>query len=198
MTFGVRRSKTDMFGPGGRALLRAEDLPAPWRGSVDASLALIEDFDREISLIERELRQAGIDHPYVGLLITVPGIAWVLGYTIAAEIGDVGRFASAAKLIAYSGLCPRVHQSGERDRRGGLAKNGPRYLRWALVEAAQHAAPSPYYRPIYERTIRRLGRDRGSKVARVVVARKLAGAIWHMLNRTEPFAPRGATLRLAA
>jgi transposase len=65
----------------------------------------------------------------VPLLTTVPGIAWVLGYTIAAEIGDISRFASPRKLSGYTGLCPRVYQSGESDRRGPLSKMGPRYLR---------------------------------------------------------------------
>ena len=69
-------------------------------------------------------------------LVTVPGIAWILAYTIGSEIGDISRFRTPTKLIAYTGLCPRVYQSGERDRRGPLAKNGPRYLRWALIEAA--------------------------------------------------------------
>jgi transposase len=66
----------------------------------------------------------------------VPGISWVLAYTIAAELGDIDRFPTPRKLVGYSGLCPRVYQSGERDQRGPLAKQGPRYLRWALVEAA--------------------------------------------------------------
>ena len=96
-----------------------------------------------------DLRAAGADHPYVPLLVTVPGIAWVLGYTIAAEIGDIGRFASAKKLVGYTGLCPFVRQSGRRDDRGPLAKNGPKYLRWALIEAATHAARHPAYpRPL--------------------------------------------------
>jgi hypothetical protein len=77
------------------------------------------------------------------VLCSVPGISWVLAYTIAAELGDIGRFPSPRKLAGYSGLCPRVYQSGERDLRGPLAKQGPRYLRWALVEAATHAAPTP-------------------------------------------------------
>ncbi len=41
--------------------------------------------------------------PYIPLLTTIPGIAWVLGYTIAAEIGDIARFASPRKLIGYTG-----------------------------------------------------------------------------------------------
>ena len=126
------------------------------------------------------------------MLLTVPGIGWVLAYTIAAEIGDIARFPSARKLVGYSGLCPRVYQSGESDRRGPLAKQGPKYLRWALVEAALHARTHPAYRERYERTKRRLGKQRGPKVAQVDLARRLAEALWHMLTRNQPFAPAGA------
>src|SRR6266508_2408361 len=93
----------------------------------------------------------GVDHPYVPLLTSVPGVAWVLGYTIASEIGDIGRFASPRKLVGYTGLTPRVEQSGERDRRGPLRKNWPNYLRWALIKAAHTAGRDPYRRPIVER-----------------------------------------------
>ena len=129
--------------------------------------------------------------PYVPRLMTAPGIAWVLGYTIASEVGDIARFSSPKKLAGYTGLCPRVHQSGGKDHRGPLSKNGPKYLRWALIEAAIHAARHPCYREHYERTKRRLGRQRGPKVARVEIARKLAEAIWFMLTRNEDFAPAG-------
>ena len=122
----------------------------------------------------------------------------MLGYTIASEIGDISRFATARKLVGYTGLCPRVYQSGERDRRGPLAKNGPRYLRWALIEASTHASRHLCYRDRYERTTKRLGKQRGSRVARVEVARSLAEAIWHMLTKQRPFAPAGPRAPLAA
>src|SRR5262245_29540863 len=77
---------------------------------------------------------------YVPLLCTVPGISWVLVYTIAAELGDINRFPSPRKLAGYSGLCPRVYQSGERDLRGPLSKQGPRYLRWMSWEGPPVAA----------------------------------------------------------
>ena len=124
-------------------LLQRLQIPQPWQGTLAASLRLIDELDREIDSLERELRRLGAEHAYIPLLTSIPGIAWVLGYTIAAEIGDIGRFASPRKLAAYTGLCPRVEQSGERDRRGPLTKRGPRYLRWALIEAAQHAAATP-------------------------------------------------------
>ena len=189
---------SDLFGVSGRRLLARLALPEPWSSNVQASLRLIDELDREIDSCESELRRLGADHRYVPLLMTIPGIAWVLGFTIACEIGDIERFPSPTKLSGYTGLCPRVYQSGELDRRGPLAKNGPRYLRWALIEAAQHAARSPHYRPLYERTKSRLGRNRGSKIARIAVARKLAEAIWQMLSRNQPFAPAGAPKSLAA
>jgi len=191
IAFGHPCPVSDLFGVGGRQLLERLALPEAWRETLETSLYLVDELDEEIHECERELKQLGADHPYVPLLTTIPGIAWTLGYTIAAEIGDIARFPSPVKLIGYTGLCPRVYQSGESDRRGPLRKNGPRYLRWALIEAAQHAARSPAYpyRPLYERTRDRLGKNRGGKVAKVVIARKLAEAIWHMLTRNQPFQP---------
>jgi transposase len=119
-------------------------------------------------------------------------------YTIAAEIGDIDRFPAPRKLAGYSGLCPRVYQSGERDLRGPLSKQGPRYLRWALVEAATHACTHPVYRDRYQQTKARVGKQRGAKVAQIDLARRLSEAIWHMLTRNERFAPKGATDPLAA
>ena len=65
-------------------------------------------------------------------------------------------------------------------------------LRWALIEAAVHAARHPLYADRYRRTKTRLGRQRGPKVAQVDLARRLAEAIWHMLTTNKPFAPAGA------
>jgi transposase len=198
MSFGHACPVSDLFGHAGRELLARLDFPDPWRADVEAALALIDDLDSQISAIERELRQLGVEHPYVTLLQTVPGIAWVLGYTIAAEIGDITRFPSPVKLTGYTGLCPKVRQSGSMDRRGPLAKTGPKYLRWALMEAATHACRHPVYRDSYQHTKQRLGRQRGARVAQIEIARRLAEAIWHMLTRNQPFAPAGAALPLAS
>src|SRR5215210_4880858 len=85
---------SDLFGLRGRRLLAELGLPEPWQGTIEASLRLIDELEREIGACERELRRLGADHRYVPLLLTVPGISWVLAYTIAAEIGDIGRFAT--------------------------------------------------------------------------------------------------------
>ena len=189
---------SDLFGVRGRQLLANLGLPEPWQGTIEPSLRLIDELEREITDCERELRRLGANHRYVPLLCTIPGISWVLAYTIAAELGDINRFPTPAKLAGYTGLCPRVYQSGERDLRGPLAKQGPRYLRWALVEAATHACTHPAYRDRYQQTKARIGKQRGAKVAQIDLARRLTEAIWHMLTREQPFAPAGATDPLAA
>jgi len=122
----------------------------------------------------------------------------VLASTIAAEPGDISRFPTPRKLAGYTGLCPRAYQSGERDPRGPLAKQRPRYLRWALVEAATHARTHPTDRDRHQQTKTRIGKQRGAKVAQVDLARRLSEAIWHTLTRGEPLAPKGATDPLAA
>ncbi|MCC6946045.1 MAG: IS110 family transposase, partial [Thermomicrobiales bacterium] len=135
ITHGVPVSERDLFGAGGRRRLGRLRLPEPWQTTVQVTLELIDHLDREINAQERQLRAEGADHPYLPLLLSAPGVGWVLGYAIASELGEISRFASWQKLVGYSGLCPRVEQSGESDRRGPLRKNGPKWLRWALVEA---------------------------------------------------------------
>jgi transposase len=198
INFGKPCPVTDLFGVEGRALLARLQVPEPWRGNITASVKLIDDLEDQIAEINRKLREGHAKHPYIPLLMSAPGIGWVLAFTIAAEIGQVERFASPEKLAGYTGLCPRVNQSGDKDRRGPLTKHGPTYLRWALLEATMHALKHPAYAQRYQRNKRRLGKQRGAKVAQVDIARRLAHAIWHMLSRNQQFAPRGAAFRLAA
>jgi transposase len=198
INFGRPCPVTDLFGVEGRRLLRGLQVPEPWRGNITASLELIDDLEREISVINARLKAGHADHPYIPLLMSAPGIGWVLAFTIAAEIGEIERFSSPEKLTGYTGLCPRVNQSGDKDRRGPLTKHGPTYLRWAMLEATMHALKHPAYAERYQRNKRRMGRQRGAKVAQIDIARRLTHAIWHMLSRNEEFAPRGAAFRLAA
>src|SRR5215217_1247604 len=198
INFGKPCPVTDLFGVEGRELLARLQVPEPWRGNITASVELIDDLEGQIAEINRRLREGHANHPYIPLLLSVPGIGWVLAFTIAAEIGQIERFPSPEKLAGYTGLCPRVNQSGDKDRRGPLTKHGPRYLRWAMLEATMHALRHPAYSARYQRNKRRLGKQRGAKVAQIDIARRLAHAIWHMLARKEEFAPRGAALRLAA
>jgi transposase len=193
LTHGKPCPLADLFGLRGRQLLARLEPPEPWRGTIEASHRPSDELDREISDCERELRPLGADHRYLPPLCTVPGISRVLAHTIAAEPGDIARFPSPRKPAAYSGLRPRVYRSGERDLRGPLTKQGPRYPRWALLEAATHARTHPAHRDRHQRLKARVGKQRGAKVAQVDLARRPSEAIWHMLTRQQPLAPAAAT-----
>ena len=130
-----------------RQILARLGLPEPRQGTIEASLCLIDELDREITDSERELRRLRADHRYVPLLLTVPGIGPDRGHSPPRSATST---ASPARQAAGN-RSPRVYQSGERDLRGPLAKRGPKYLRWALVEAATHACTAAIYRDRYSR-----------------------------------------------
>lgn len=75
-------------------------------------------------------------------LQSMRGISHVVAATIAAELGDLTRFANPEKLMAFLGLIPSEHSSGERVNKGSITKTGNRHVRKALVEAA-HAYRFP-------------------------------------------------------
>jgi transposase len=182
----------------GRQLLARLELPEPWQATIDASLRLIDELDREITGCERELRRLGADHRYVPCSAPYPGSAGCSrtrsppsSATSTASPPHASSPATAASARASTNPASATCAAP-------LAKQGPRYLRWALVEAATHACTHPIYQHRYQRTKARIGRPRGAKVAQVDLARRLAEAIWHMLTREQPFAPAGATDPLAA
>ena len=121
MTFGHPCPVSDLFGHAGRELLDRLAIPDPWRRNVDAGLELIDELELQIARLTCELKRQGADHRYIPLLVTAPGFGWINAFTVASEIGDIERFASPAKLCGYTGLCPRVIQSGGSDRRGPIS-----------------------------------------------------------------------------
>jgi transposase len=167
-------------------LLTQRGMPAVWRRSIAEALAVIDLLDGRIAPLEAELGPLARADPRVLLLTTIPGVGELLGLTLASEIAEVARFPTARKLIGYAGLAPRVNQSGDRSRTGALSKAGSRTLRWAAVEAAQHAwRPSNPWHRLYSELAERQGKN----PAKAAVARKILIASWHVLSRQEPFKP---------
>ena len=190
ITFGNQRHMSDQFDVVGRKLLKELEMPEPWRSHVDASLMLIDDLEARITQIAKDLAPLGRRSPLRPHLDDArPGFGWITSFTVACEIGDISRFSSPVKLTGTP-ACAAVKQSGQMDQRGRCPSTA-RYLRWGLMEAAIAATSQPLYRERYQRTKRRLGRQRGPKVAQIDLARQLTEAIWYMLTRNEPFAPAG-------
>jgi transposase len=173
--------------PDGLALLESRGVPEVWRRSIVEALAVIDWLDRRLAPLERELLPLARADARVVLLQTIPGIGPLLGLTVASEIGDVARFASARRLVGYAGLAPKVKQSGQSSRTGPLSKAGSKTLRWSAVEAAQQAwrESNPWHQ-LYRDVAKRQGKTNAAKAA---VARKVLIAAWHVLSREQPFKP---------
>ena len=183
---------SDLFGVTGRQWLATLELPVEERESVDAGLRQIEFLDSEIAAVERLIARQALNWPEIRRLMTVPGVNLICAATFIAAIGDVGRFFTSRKLVAYLGLDPKVRQSGEAPARSGrISKRGSAAARWALVEAAWSVVgqPGPLH-AFYDRTRAR----RGHGKAIVASARKLAVLFWCMLTRREDYAHQQPSL----
>ena len=124
--------------------------------------------------------------------MTVPGVNVICAATFLAAVGDIRRFRTAAALVGYLGLDPRVRQSGSEPAKGGrISKRGSASARWVLVEAAWSVVqqPGPLH-AFYERIRAR----RGHGKAIVAVARKLAALFWCLLSRGEDYAHQQPSL----
>jgi transposase len=186
--WGLKLPTTRLRQPDAMDLLERRGVPEVWRRSVAEALAVVDWLDERLAPLERELGPLARADRRVALLVSIPGVAELLGLTLAVEIGDVARFPEARKLVGYSGLTPRVMQSGQSSRTGKLSKSGSRLLRWAAIEAAQQAwrPANPWHRLYLDVKARSGGKTNPAKAA---VARKVLIAAWHVLALEQPFKP---------
>jgi transposase len=123
-------------------------------------------------------------------LDTIPGISTTLAATILGEIGDIQRFPSLKQLVAYAGLDPTIHQSGQfRATQARLSKRGSPYLRRAVWMAATMARQyNPDLAAFYQRK-RRQGKHHN--VAMAAVCHRLLARIYVVLKEQRPYEVRG-------
>jgi transposase len=179
---GIQRPYSDLFGPAGTRFLTEVELRADPRQRLDSMLSLIADFTREIDATSAEIDRRARQDPYVTVLCQIRGIGRYTALLVIAEIGDITRFPDARHLCAWAGLTPTVRSSDGKARLGHISHQGSPALRWALVEAAQHAARGGGpLRDSYERIAKR----RGKSVAKVAVARKILTLCFYGLRDGE-------------
>jgi transposase len=109
---------------------------------------------------------------------TIPGIGATLGAVFVAEIGDVGRFATAPQLACWAGLTPRHHESDTHIRRGSITKQGSRLVRWAAVESVQRLPATSKVGQIRDR----VGARRGHNIGVVAAARRQLEYVYYALR----------------
>jgi transposase len=176
----------DILGPKGRAWLLAQLLPDDEGAAIERHIREYDRLTDDLRVVERELARDALGSAETKRLMTIPGIDMIVAVGLLAAIGPIDRFTSPGRLVAFLGLNPSVHQSGNSPaRHGRITKQGPCHARTMLVEAAWQAVRGPGpLRAFYERVRGR----RGTHVAAVAVARKITVIVWHLLTRGEDYA----------
>ena len=183
---------SDLFGVKGRAWLRALELPLEEAETVAACLRHVEFLDSEIAAVEREIARQALESPELRRLLTVPGVNVICAATFLAAVGDIRRFPTSRKLVGYLGLTrASTSPAARRPRADGSPSRArpPRAGRSSRRPGRPSSSPARL-RAFYERIRAR----RGSKIAVVAVARKLAALFWSLLSRGEDYAHQQPSL----
>ena len=182
---------TDLFGARGRRILGQclEALPSQTRYATQSLLDELDHLQTRIEEFEGRMVNVFGEITALGIIKTLPGVAFILGVVILTEVGDVERFPSSSHLASYAGVTPRVHSSGGHTRHGRTRPDVNHYLKWAYAEAAnvtmmhRRRHPQQHVSRLYERVKRR----RGHPKAIGAVGRHLAEATYWMLTKQEPY-----------
>jgi transposase len=138
----------------------------------------------QIDKLDEAVIQAAESHPCAVILMQLAGVGPVTALAFVLIIGPVSRFANSKKVVSYLGLNPSEESSGGRQRLGAISKQGNPMMRYLLVEAAQTASRLD---PELRRDYQRLKFRRGSGVAKVAIARKLAVRLyWKLREAAQP------------
>ncbi len=145
----------------------------------DELVERVAHFNAAVKRTDRFLDEIAKDYPEIEAIIDIRGIGLYSALLIVAEIGEPDRFTNPEQVSASTGLTPRVRQSGQCDFHGPVSKEGSRWFRWILVEAAMKVIKGDHrLNNFYLRVKRRAGFAR----ARVAVARKLSEICWKRLR----------------
>jgi transposase len=175
---GVIPELTTLFGPAGRRWLAELQLPDGARGRLDAGLRLIDAITIEVGRGDADLRACFAGDHRVRRLLPIPGVGLVTAATVVAEVWDIQRFPAPERLCSWAGLTPGERTSDAHTRRGHITKQGSRWLRWMLVEAATTAIRDPQL----GRFAQQIAQRRGPKIARVALARRLLTLCYYALR----------------
>jgi len=178
------------------------------QATFDSYLLALQQNEERLERMDVRLAEFGAQEPYrepVAWLRCFRGIDTVTAVSIVAELHDFRRFRSARSLMAYLGLVPSEHSSGESERRGSITKSGNRHVRRLLVEAAWHNRHRPgislplrrrresqpdrvlaiadrAQARLSQRYVRMSARGKPNPKTVVAMARELVGYLWATLH----------------
>jgi transposase len=183
MNQGVQK-KRRLWSKAGQKVLR--ELPLQlWAGRRrEDLLSVLAVLDQQIQSLDLAVTEAAEKDPQARLLMTQPGVGPVTSLAFVLTLGDVSRFRRGKQVASYLGLIPREYSSGGRQRLGSISKQGNRFLRMLLVEAAQCVVR---YDPQFRSEYLHRCHQKPKGVAKVAAARKLAIRLYWMLRTRKAY-----------
>ena len=137
----------------------------------------IEDIEKSIDILLKNTQS---------VITSVPGIGFVAAASILGEIGNIERFSSSSKLLAFAGLDPKVRQSGTFYAKSSrMSKRGSRSLRYTLIYAAWNVVRNNQIFKIYYEHKRSQGKSHYQALGHV--AHKLVRVLFKLLSDNIPF-----------
>lgn len=156
-------------------------------------LEVINTIDSRIRNIDAEIKsRIKIREEDLKIAMSVPGIGFVSGSTILAEIGNIKDFKTSEKLASWAGIVPSVYQSADKLSLGSITKRGSKHLRWILVEVA-NASIRVKNRTSLKRFFQRIKAKQGFNKAIVALGRKILCILHHLLSNRELYKEDGKT-----
>ncbi len=174
---------------------RSEEIKQAVKGTLGSTQAfvikecteIIQTIDSRIKNIDAEIRsRMKAKEEDLKIAMSVPGIGFVAGSTVLAEIGNIKDFKTPDKLASWTGIVSSVYQSADKLNTGKITKRGSKHLRWILVEIAQ-ASIKVKRRTKLKTFFQRIKTRQGFKKAIVALARKILCILHHLLINREPY-----------
>jgi len=183
MNQGVTK-KARLWSKAGEQVLR--ELPLkPWASRRRTDLYKVREMlNEQIGSLDLAVGEAAEQNEKAKLLMTQPGVGPITSLAFVLTMGDVRRFQRGKQVASYLGLIPREYSSGGKQRLGSISKQGNRFMRMLLVEAAQSAVR---YDPQMRSEYLHRCHQKAKGVAKVAAARKLAVRLYWMLRSNRPY-----------
>jgi transposase len=178
---GVLPQHSDMFGPAGKRQLDRMELGRNYAIRVQSLRELIDIYDRDIKILERDIHEHLKDDPGYRAVQVINGVGKVSAAVLVAEIGDVSRFPAPAQLCCWCGLTPRHRESDLKTTRGRISKQGSRLVRATLIEGISRYHGGAHL----DRQYQKLSLRRGKNKARIAIARKILTLVFYGLRDGE-------------
>ena len=184
----IPSSQTDLFGKRGLEFLKTLSFQEKTQKALEALLETFESLHGQIHQMNKDIKLSSRENETAQILETIPGIGPLSALMLIYEIGDFHRFPSVKKLVAYSGIFSSTYSSGGKTHHGPITKQGNKYLRWILIQAASAVVCSGKDKRLLK-LYHRIKFKKNHGVAKVALAKELLTIAYFLVKKKETYNP---------